>query len=323
MLNLINGVNHSLVYYIGVIFAFAATLLFTKLFKNKLPRDGGREFAVDGKLSAGKPRGAGIIFVLVFAVAALLFGDVNIEYGIYIFIVIATMLTGFFDDASSVPWNEYKKGILDLLLAVAVAVTFLFYYDHTATLVIADFTFGIHPVVFGILTVILVWTSINVTNCTDGVDGLSATLTSITLLTLVAVDVIRNGADGFNFSTLMFVATLFAYLWFNANPSSLMMGDAGSRAMGMVIALAALKTGSPFIYIPASVVMLVDGGLGLVKVSMKRFLHVKLFWNIRTPVHDHMRKNRGWSNTQVDYRFAIVQAFVSAVTDFVTLFWAK
>ena len=65
MLNLINGVNHSLVYYIGVIFAFAATLLFTKLFKNKLPRDGGREFAVDGKLSAGKPRGAGIIFVLV------------------------------------------------------------------------------------------------------------------------------------------------------------------------------------------------------------------------------------------------------------------
>ena len=134
---------------------------------------------------------------------------------------------------------------------------------------------------------------------------------------------IRNGADGFNFSTLMFVATLFAYLWFNANPSSLMMGDAGSRAMGMVIALAALKTGSPFIYIPASVVMLVDGGLGLVKVSMKRFLHIKIFWNIRTPVHDHMRKNRGWSNTQVDYRFAIVQAFVSAVTVFVTLFWAK
>ena len=154
-------------------------------------------------------------------------------------------------------------------------------------------------------------------------DGLSATLTSITLLTLVAVDVIRNGADGFNFSTLMFVATLFAYLWFNANPSSLMMGDAGSRAMGMVIALAALKTGSPFIYIPASIVMLVDGGLGLVKVSMKRFLHVKLFWNIRTPVHDHMRKNRGWSNTQVDYRFAVVQAVVSAVTVFVTLFWAK
>ena len=215
MLNLINGVNHSLVYYFGVIFAFAATLLFTKLFKNKLPRDGGREFAVDGKLSAGKPRGAGIIFVLVFAVAALLFGDVNIEYGIYIFIVIATMLTGFFDDASSVPWNEYKKGILDLLLAVAVAVTFLFYNDHTATLVIADFTFGIHPVVFGILTVILVWTSINVTNCTDGVDGLSATLTSITLLTLVAVDVIRNGADGFNFSTLMFVVIMILLIIVN------------------------------------------------------------------------------------------------------------
>lgn len=323
MLNLINGVDRSLVYCVGVLFAFVATFAFTKLLKNRLPRDGGREFAVDGKLSAGKPRGAGIIFVLVFAFSALVFGDLCVEYGIYIFIVVATMLTGFFDDASSVPWNEYKKGLLDLLLAVAVAVTFLFYNDHTVTLVIANFTFGIHPVIFGILTVILVWTAINVTNCTDGVDGLSATLTSITLLTLVAVDVICNGIDGFDYSTLMFVAVLFAYLWFNAKPSSLMMGDAGSRAMGMVIALAALKTGSPFIYIPASVVMLVDGGLGLVKVSMKRFLHVKLFWNIRTPVHDHMRKNRGWSDTQVDYRFAVFQAFVSAVTVIVAFLWAR
>ena len=303
--------------------AFALTALTDSLFHNKLPHDHGREFAVNGGLSKGKARGSGLIFVLCIALVSLAFLPFRVEYVIYTVLLIASMLSGYFDDAAEKAWNEYKKGILDLLLAVAVAVTFLFYNDHTATLVIADFTFGIHPVVFGILTVILVWTSINVTNCTDGVDGLSATLTSITLLTLVAVDVIRNGADGFNFSTLMFVATLFAYLWFNANPSSLMMGDAGSRAMGMVIALAALKTGSPFIYIPASVVMLVDGGLGLVKVSMKRFLHIKIFWNIRTPVHDHMRKNRGWSNTQVDYRFAIVQAFVSAVTVFVTLFWAK
>ena len=105
MLNLINGVDRSLVYCIGVLFAFVATFAFTKLLKNRLPRDGGREFAVDGKLSAGKPRGAGIIFVLVFAFSALVFGDLCVEYGIYIFIVVATMLTGFFDDASSVPWN--------------------------------------------------------------------------------------------------------------------------------------------------------------------------------------------------------------------------
>ncbi len=310
------------IYYVGIIFSFVATFIFTKLLKNKLPRDGGREFAVDGKLSAGKPRGAGIIFVLVFAFSWLIFGDFTLENGFYTLIIVASMLTGFFDDASKVPWGEYKKGLLDLVLAVCVAVTFLFFNENSVTLIIAsNFTFSVHPIIFGVLAVILVWASVNVTNCSDGVDGLSATLTSITLLTLVFVDIIRNGADGFNYSTLMFVAALAAYLWFNANPSVLMMGDAGSRAMGMLIAIAALKTGSPFIYIPSAVVLVVDGGLGLLKVSVKRFLHVKIFWNIRTPVHDHCRKNKGWSNTQVDFRFAIIQLFVSALVVLVTLFF--
>ena len=46
----------------------------------------------------------------------------------------------------------------------------------------------IPPVVFAILTVILVWVSINVTNCSDGVDGLSGTLTIITLMSVFVLD---------------------------------------------------------------------------------------------------------------------------------------
>ena len=50
------------------------------------------------------------------------------------------------------------------------------------------------------------------------------------------------------------------------------MGDAGSRAMGIFIAICALKSQSPFIYILAGLVLIIDGGLGLVKVSLLRFL---------------------------------------------------
>ena len=59
--------------FIGILIAFAATCIITNLCKNILPRDQGRAFAVNGQKSEGKPRGAGIIFVLVFAFCSLLF----------------------------------------------------------------------------------------------------------------------------------------------------------------------------------------------------------------------------------------------------------
>ena len=63
----------SLLALAGIIFAFGATVYATHKLQNRLPKDAGREFAHDGKLSAGKPRGAGIIFVLCFAAAVVLF----------------------------------------------------------------------------------------------------------------------------------------------------------------------------------------------------------------------------------------------------------
>ena len=107
---------------------------------------------------------------------------------------------------------------------------------------------------------------------------------------------------------------ILGYLWFNAAPSLLMMGDAGSRAMGLFIAIAALKTGSPLIYIPAAIVLILDGGLGLIKVALLRFLKIKILKNTRTPLHDHVRKVWGWSNTHTVYRFAIIQIVVSIAT---------
>ena len=50
------------------------------------------------------------------------------------------------------------------------------------------------------------------------------------------------------------------------------MGDAGSRAMGIFIAIAVLKMHSPFMYLLVAAVLIADGGLGLVKVSLLRFL---------------------------------------------------
>ncbi|MBO5283024.1 MAG: phospho-N-acetylmuramoyl-pentapeptide-transferase [Lachnospiraceae bacterium] len=302
----------SFVAFVGILFAFLATIIATAKLSEYLPKDAGRDFAHDGKLSAGKPRGAGIIFVLAFVVAALLFVPYSAETVIYLVLVVICMMTGFLDDASKSPWGEYKKGFLDLCVAALVAITFLHYNSSVVELAMFGVKFTMHPVVFALLAVVLVWTSVNVTNCSDGVDGLSGTLTIISLMTIYLIDRIKEVPGDFSFSILLFCVCILGYLWYNATPSRLLMGDAGSRAMGLFISIAILKTGCPFLYLPVALVLILDGGLGLLKVSLIRFLKIHILNNVRTPLHDHVRKVWNWSNTQTVFRFAIIQIILSA-----------
>lgn len=95
MIYLLGTYEHALVAFIGVLFAFAATCIAIAKLNGYLPKDMGRQYAHDGALSAGKPRGAGIIFVLTFVVSALLFGKMNKEIIIYLVLIVIEMFTGF------------------------------------------------------------------------------------------------------------------------------------------------------------------------------------------------------------------------------------
>lgn len=311
MLYQFSHLEYSLIAFLGILFAFASTCVVISKCNRFLPKDMGRQYAHDGSLSAGKPRGAGLLFVLTFSVSALLFAKMSAELAIYLLLIVVEMFTGFFDDASDTPWGEYLKGFLDLAVAVVVAFVFLHYNSNVVTFAILGTSMEIPPVLFGFLTVVLVWVSINVTNCTDGVDGLSGTLTIISLVTFFVLNNLMAVEDDYNYSILLFVVCLLGYLWYNATPSKLLMGDAGSRAMGIFIAITALKSHSPFIYLLAAATLIVDGGLGLVKVFLLRFLKIHILKNITTPIHDHVRKKLGWSNAQVVFRFAIIQIVIS------------
>ena len=311
MINFIGGLDFSVVAFVGILFAFAFTCIAIAKLEKFLPRDMGRAFAHDGKLSAGKPRGAGIIFVFTFAIAAVLFAQMNMEIAIYLVLIIIEMLTGYFDDAAETPWGEYLKGFLDLAVAVVVALVYLHYNTSTIVIALLGITVTIPPVIFAILTVVLVWAAINVTNCTDGVDGLSGTLAIISMVSFFVLNNVLGVEDDFNFLILLFAVSLLGYLWYNTTPSKLLMGDAGSRAMGIFLAIVALKSGSPLMYLLFAIVFILDGGLGLIKVALLRFLKIHILKNTRTPLHDHVRKNKDWSNAQVVFRFAIIQIIVS------------
>lgn len=302
--------NTTLVLLVPMLCSFLIAFFSLKFFKRILPKDQGRAFAVNGALSEGKPRGAGIIFVTSFTLCTALFYPLDIENIIYLVLVYAAMLSGYFDDAAETPWGNLKKGLIDLVISLGIAFTYYFYNGSQVKLYITDSTFTIPAPLFIILAGVLVWTAINVTNCTDGVDGLCSSLVMTVLLPL-AFMVTKSGAADMLLPMIMFV-TLAAYLWFNCSPSQMLMGDAGSRALGVFLAVMFLKTAAPFAFIPMAIVIILDGGLGLLKLSFRRFLKIKNFMDgIRTPLHDHARKNKGWSDTQVVIRFTILQIIVN------------
>ena len=331
MLNLLFKNGSQLITLLGLLFAFAAVFWLLMNKRDLLPRDHGREFAVQGALSAGKWTSAGIIMIPVFIVSSLIFGKVNVETLIYYVLLAGAMITGYLDDAARVPWGRLKKGLFDFAVALAASVTYVYFNGSAINLAVFGITITLPAVIYIILGIVLIWVSINVTNCSDGVDGLSASLAIVTMVSFFLMNTIHDDTSGFSAEILLFAVCLVAYLWFNATPSILMMGDAGSRAMGFFIAIIAMKSGSPLIYIPFAIVLILDGGLGLIKLSFIKFLKINIMMNITLPLHDQVRKNmelqdeagnvirKNWSNTQTVFRFVIVQVMVSLL--FVYLIW--
>jgi len=286
-------------------------LISFKYFSKYLPYDMGREFAVNGQKSRGKPRGAGIILIPVYIITIILFVPMTPELLIYCALLAASMVSGFLDDRARKSWNEYIKGIFDLMIAVTASVVYVIYNPDSVGIQIFDRFISLPAVLFVVLMTILIWVSINVTNCSDGVDGLCGSLSITSLVTVYIIFAIDNQNQSYAHAVLLMISCILAYLWFNISPSRLLMGDAGSRAIGFFIAITVVKANVPLLYFFIAFMLLIDGGLGLVKVSLLRFLKIHIMKNIRTPLHDFVRKEKEWSDSQVVFRFTVIQILIS------------
>ncbi|MBX3018427.1 MAG: hypothetical protein KF767_11085 [Bdellovibrionaceae bacterium] len=318
--------SHLFLSGLSVFFCFLLSFYLLPRLMNKLPRDRGRSHAVQGAVAAGKPTGAGVIFVSLFILIEILFLPWSIEVLGVLALTFGAMLSGWLDDKSVTSWGEYKKGLIDLLLAVAAALVLSGFQDVPIWLPFTSGLFLVPLWLFIPLATVLLWATINSTNCSDGVDGLSGTLTAFAFTSLGSLLyfiighreiaqylLIPHDADGATFGMMAFsmVGCILGYLWYNANPSILLMGDAGSRALGFLLGVFVIKSGNPFCILIVSAVLMVNGGTGLVKVAIMRFFKVAFLKNVRFPLHDHVRHNKGWSNTQVLVRFALIQVMIT------------
>ena len=149
--------NTTLALLVPMLCSFLIAFFSLKFFKRILPKDQGRAFAVNGALSEGKPRGAGIIFVTSFTLCTALFYPLDIENIIYLVLVYAAMLSGYFDDAAETPWGNLKKGLIDLVISLGIAFTYYFYNGSQVKLYIIDSTFTIPAPLFIILFLAVIW----------------------------------------------------------------------------------------------------------------------------------------------------------------------
>ena len=342
--------SHLILLAIGTL--VAGLLVWSRLPKlwHRLPGDRGKIIAADGGVqSLGKPTGAGwFMSLLMLPVIALVTPPDPWIYGVLACLYLA-MWFGYQDDRSEIPWGEWRKGSLDMVVALVAAVCLCHCEPVKMWLPVYKETIII-PVWFYIpMAACLLWFTMNATNCSDGVDGLAG---SLTLLSLFSLAILLYGvvgyrplanylrvplnADGAKWAILVstVAGALAGYLWHNAEPSRVLMGDAGSRLLGLLVGVAVLVAGNPFLIFVVSPVVLVNGGTGLLKVIILRMLKrvgfnttppgkttpeafseqhviVRTLHAIRFPLHDHCRKNMKWSNAQVLMRFMLVQAFLT------------
>jgi phospho-N-acetylmuramoyl-pentapeptide-transferase len=308
---------------LGTAVAAVSTFLLLPRLWHRLPRDRGRAHAVGAEQSIGKPISAGLIFIPIFMVGAFLFVPISFPISEGVALLGVAMLVGYLDDRTPGGWSEYRLGAMDLALSLLGAAAVCQLDPFRLWLPFIKTPFLLSPWWFIPGGAALIWLSINATNCTDGVDGLSGSLLGLGLGFLGGLlygtvghqEISRylllpHYPEAAQWAILAFlmVGCLAGYLWHNAYPSAVLMGDAGSRPLGLLLGLLVLVSGNPFLILVVAGVVLANGATGLLKVALLRFLKIPIFRNVRYPLHDHVRQKYGWSNTQVVVRFVLLQA---------------
>ena len=340
--------SHAMLLAMGaMISGFLTWYILPKLW-DKLPHDHGKAFVKDGAASKGKPTGAGALIAMV--VLPTMIAVVPPDWSVYgcIVCLFAMMRFGFLDDASAVAWGRLKKGLLDLACVAAVAFFMCKGQPVDIWLPFHKGVLTVGPLWYMAIATAVLFFTVNAMNCSDGVDGLAGSLGLVSLLSLSGLLYLVIGyapvanyllipcnPNGARWAIMSMCVTggIAGYLWHNANPSLVLMGDAGSRMIGLALGIAVLATGNPLFVIVVAPVMLLNGGGGLVKITLLQALRrlgfdttppfmaspeqmmrqkgiVRLLHGVRFPLHDHCKYNWNWSNAQVLMRFVILQSFL-------------
>lgn len=143
----------------------------------------------------------------------------------------------------------------------------------------------------------------NAVNFTDGLDGLAGLISATIFAAYGAIAILQGQTFLAQFSFTV-VGALFGFLWFNAHPAQLFMGDTGSLSLGATIAVVALMTGQ-WVILPLIAVIPVSEALSsTIQILYFKATKGRRFFKM-APLHLHFEL-LGWSETQIVQRFWLI-----------------
>ena len=316
-----------------------------------------REGTPDSHQSKGStPTMGGLIFLTSAVVSVLLWARLTSHYTVLAVIVTGGMgIIGFIDDILKLKQKragQKNQGLVEryklagqIIIGVFLGV-WLWQNPLSPSLPGASTTLPFYkyvlvvPIAASFEWLYVLWTTFilvgvsNSVNLTDGVDGLAAGLSAIAFATLAVFAYVMGRVDTSRYLQVFYlpnageltvfcaalIGALIGFLWFNAFPAQVFMGDTGSLALGGGLGAVAILLKSEFLLVFVGFVFMVEilsvvGQRFLFKYRKRRYgleFAQKNRLLLRAPLHHHLEL-KGWHEAQVVVRFWIIAILMSVI----------
>lgn len=312
------------------------------LIRSLVAKQIGQQIRDDGPAThsakAGTPTMGGTLIILALFMSTLLLADIANPYILLaLFVTVGFGVIGFVDDFLKLK-RRSSKGLsartkLVLQFAVAFVVSLLLYlYPRFSTELGIPFVKNIRPdlgiwyVPFAMLVIV---GASNAVNLTDGLDGLAIGPVMIGAGTYALIAYVTGhlklaeylqipyvaGVGEISVFCAAVVAAGLGFLWFNAYPAQMFMGDVGSLALGAALGIVALMTKNEILLVIVGGVFVLEALSVIFQVVSFKFRRKRVF--LMAPIHHHYEL-KGWPEPQIIVRFWII-SFICAVVALSTL----
>jgi phospho-N-acetylmuramoyl-pentapeptide-transferase len=318
-----------------IVFILSPTIIryLKKHQKNGQPirQDGPKRHIIE---KSGTPTMGGVIILLGVLISSILWVDLNNKY-IWIvgFVTISFGLIGFYDDFLKVTKSSPHgmKSLLKFILQAGVAIIAILYLliftDDFQPVVyipfLKDFSInlGIFFLLFGALVVI---GSSNSVNLTDGLDGLAImpvmiAVGSFGLIAYLTGNILfaeylniqyMSGSGELAIICGAVIGAGLGFLWYNAPPAMIFMGDTGSLSLGSVIGIIAIITKHELVLMIIGGLFVLEAISVIVQVISYRYTGKRIFK--MAPLHHHFEQ-KGWSEATIVIRFWIISLILAMI----------
>lgn len=270
------------------------------------------------------PTMAGVIFVAAVIIVTLAGNLSRTETWLPLAAMAGAGFIGLFDDYLNIRSTGGIAGMrakLKMFLITTVALIGGWWFYSKLDVSTIHIPFIDSPLTLGWLIVplfvLVVVSTANAVNITDGLDGLAGGLAAIAfaMYTIIAFLQGRYGVAAF---CMTIVGALLSYTWFNIFPARFFMGDVGSFALGTALGVVAMITDTVLILPIIGFIFVAEAGSSMMQILSKKFRKGRKIFKI-APIHHHFEAI-GWEETKVTMRFWVVGQVMGVLGLIVFLF---